>query len=138
MSLPSEPSFPVQNSPTRPEFFPAYFAGSSRLPGLDHVRAAAILLVWIFHYRLFKHPDWLTHFGNFGWTGVDLFFVLSGYLIGGELMKNAVRERRIDFRSFYIKRFFRILPPFLLVVAVYYFFPDSRETVPPAPFIRYL
>lgn len=64
----------------------------NKLWGLDHLRALAIILVFFFHYgRLFPHPEWTTTLGKFGWTGVDLFFVLSGYLISS-VRKNEQRQ----------------------------------------------
>jgi peptidoglycan/LPS O-acetylase OafA/YrhL len=56
-----------------------------KLYGLDHLRAFAIFFVFLYHYQLpfFGHPVWLERVAEFGWTGVDLFFVLSGFLIGG-------------------------------------------------------
>lgn len=52
-------------------------ARPGKLHGLDHLRTLAIGLVLLFHYRIFPHPAWLTEVGAFGWTGVDLFFVLT-------------------------------------------------------------
>ncbi|WP_431263966.1 acyltransferase family protein [Roseateles chitinivorans] len=61
--------------------------GSPRQHGLDTLRAAAILLVFAYHYQVFVSGaptfGWLS---SIGWTGVDLFFVLSGYLIANQLM----------------------------------------------------
>ena len=55
--------------------------------GLDHLRALAISLVFLYHYTIFQHPDWMNNsFIHFGWCGVDLFFVLSGFLISSQLM----------------------------------------------------
>lgn len=56
-----------------------------RLPGLDLLRAVAI--VWVMLYHLASYGVSLPAFVNFGWMGVDLFFVLSGYLIGWQLLK---------------------------------------------------
>ncbi|MFB6455394.1 acyltransferase family protein [Chitinophaga sp. Hz27] len=110
-----------------------------RLNGLDHLRALAIILVFIYHYgRLFASPQWLTDLGKFGWTGVDLFFVLSGYLIATQLFTDGQEQGKISVKTFYIKRFFRILPPYLLVVAIYFLFPDARERAAPAPLWKYL
>ncbi len=109
-----------------------------RLNGLDHVRATAIVLVLLFHYRLFMHPAWVNDFGNFGWTGVDMFFVLSGYLIGGQLLKQAAANGRISLKEFYLKRSFRILPVYFFIVALYFLFPGLREWGTPAPFWKYL
>ncbi|WP_374462437.1 acyltransferase family protein [Chryseobacterium sp.] len=82
---------------------------SERLYGLDHLRAIAILLVLMYHYRAFKHPGWIDSIGKFGWTGVDLFFVLSGYLISGQLFKEIRNKGAISLKTFYIKRFFRLI-----------------------------
>lgn len=57
---------------------------SERLNGLDHLRALAIVLVYV-SLPVFDHPDWIDTIGRFGWIGVDLFFVLSGFLISGQL-----------------------------------------------------
>jgi peptidoglycan/LPS O-acetylase OafA/YrhL len=48
---------------------------------LDHLRALAVSSVFGYHYRHFEHQSWIDDFGAFGYTGVDLFFVLSGFLI---------------------------------------------------------
>ncbi len=99
---------------------------SAKIPGLDHLRALAITLVFLFHYRLFPHPDWVDTIGSFGWTGVDLFFVLSGYLISGAIFRE---QKAGSFRlpTFYLKRGFRILPAFWAVLAVYFLIPGFRE-----------
>ena len=55
------------------------------LVGLTHLRALAIALVFVYHYQLFGHPAWVERAFAFGWTGVDLFFVLSGFLISRQL-----------------------------------------------------
>ncbi len=96
--------------------------------GLDHLRALAILLVLVFHYQLkLFHPTWTEWFMQIGWTGVDLFFVLSGFLISSQLFGEIKNEGRISLKAFFIKRFFRILPIYFFVVAVYFLFPLLRE-----------
>lgn len=87
-----------------------------RVPQLDGIRGLAILLVVYWHYV--AAPNALQPPGSIGralfrigiltWSGVDLFFVLSGFLIGGILI-DAKHSRRY-FQTFYIRRVFRILP----------------------------
>lgn len=111
----------------------------NRLYGLDHLRALAIMLVFVYHYgRLFPHPEWTNTISKFGWTGVDLFFVLSGYLIASQLFAKIAQEKKISFREFFIKRFFRIIPAYLVVVALYFLFPSFREREALAPLWKYL
>jgi peptidoglycan/LPS O-acetylase OafA/YrhL len=76
------------------------------IDSLDGIRGIAIFMV------LSMHGSW---FGN-GWIGVDLFFVLSGFLITGILRRT--RREPFYWRRFYIKRATRILPPLLLGIAV--------------------
>lgn len=106
-----------------------------KLYGLDHLRALAILLVFCYHYPILSsgNPEWLQRGARFGWTGVDLFFVLSGFLISSQLFLQIKQGRNISLKNFYIKRFFRILPAFWVVVAVYFCFPGfrEREALPP-------
>lgn len=92
--------------------------------GLDNLRAFAIIMVFLFHYyRWFEHPDWMPNFFRFGWTGVDLFFVLSGFLISSQLFANIKKTRTFSMKEFYIKRFFRIIPIYFFVLALYLLFP---------------
>jgi len=110
-----------------------------KLVGLDHLRALAILLVWVFHYQggTFKHPEWSTAFAA-GWTGVDLFYVLSGFLISSQLFAQIKKGGSISLREFYIKRFFRIIPIYVLVVAIYFLFPFFREKEALPPLWKFL
>jgi peptidoglycan/LPS O-acetylase OafA/YrhL len=71
-----------------------------------------------------EHFSWLS---NYGWMGVDLFFVLSGYLIGYQLLAPLARGEPLAWRDFYRRRAFRILPAFLVVLAIYVAFPTLRE-----------
>jgi peptidoglycan/LPS O-acetylase OafA/YrhL len=109
-----------------------------KLLGLDHLRAFAITYVFFFHYQMFGHPDWVNKIGKFGWTGVDLFFVLSGFLIAGQLFSSIVKENTFSVPIFITKRFFRIIPPYLVILGVYYAFPMLREGEQMAPLWRYL
>jgi len=106
---------------------------STKLFGLDHLRALAIIMVLFYHYRMFQHPEWLDKSMHFGWTGVDLFFVLSGYLISSQLFSEMSKGKSILFSEFFIKRFFRIIPAYLTVLAIYFLVPafHEREALPP-------
>jgi peptidoglycan/LPS O-acetylase OafA/YrhL len=97
---------------------------SDRIPQLDGLRGIAILLVISLHYlNDASHGPFgsiLYRFGSIfrlGWTGVDLFFVLSGFLIGGILLDG--RGAQNYFRTFYIRRFYRILPIYYLWVTLF-------------------
>lgn len=111
---------------------------SERLYGLDHLRAAAIILVLMYHYRAFEHPLWIDRVGRFGWTGVDLFFVLSGFLISGQLFKEIDTKGSLHLKTFYIKRFFRIIPPYLFTLFLYFAIPLFREREALSPLWKFL
>jgi peptidoglycan/LPS O-acetylase OafA/YrhL len=85
-----------------------------RWPGLDGLRGVAILLVMLFHFVVMKPAAVidvpLYILGHYGWTGVDLFFVLSGFLITGILLD--AKSQQHYFRNFYVRRALRILPLF--------------------------
>lgn len=112
----------------------------TKLSGLDHLRALAILLVFLFHYKIpiFGHPEWLTEFARFGWTGVDLFFVLSGFLIASQLFLQIREGKVISFKQFFLKRFFRIMPAYWVVVAIYFCFPFFHERESLSPLWKFL
>jgi len=106
---------------------------SKKFHGLDHLRAAAIVFVLLYHYRMFEHPVWIESIGWIGWTGVDMFFVLSGFLISNQLFREIREHRTIRLKSFFSKRFFRIIPPYIFTLLLYFCFPvfREREALPP-------
>lgn len=108
------------------------------LHGLNHLRAFAIISVFLFHYRMFAHPTWVDTIAGFGWTGVDLFFVLSGYLIASQLFNKIKKGEYISITEFYIKRFFRIIPAYLFIVTLYFVIPATHEREVLAPLWKYL
>ncbi|WP_198116361.1 acyltransferase family protein [Massilia rhizosphaerae] len=95
-----------------------------RLCGLDLLRAAAIVLVLMTHYSGFVsgHATFGI-LGKVGWAGVDLFFVLSGYLIGNQLLAPAARGEALSLKVFFMRRLLRTLPNYYVVLAVYLLFP---------------
>ena len=100
----------------------------NRLPGLDLLRAIAIVWVMLVHSRLVgglgEGYGWLS---SYGWMGVDLFFVLSGYLIGSQVLKPLSRGESPGFGDFYLRRVLRVVPAFLVVLALYAWWPAFRE-----------
>ena len=98
----------------------------ARLHGLDTLRALAIVLVLLYHLQAFLPPA-LTRIADTGWAGVDLFFVLSGYLIGAQLLRPFTRGRHIRIGDFYLRRAYRILPAYLVVLLLYVAVPGWRE-----------
>lgn len=97
-----------------------------RLAGLDTLRALAIVLVLMSHYNGFvSRAPTFGFMGDIGWAGVDLFFVLSGYLIGNQLLAPAARGESLELKSFFARRLLRTLPNYYAVLAVYLLLPDS-------------
>lgn len=80
---------------------------SERIPELDGLRGIAVLQVVAWHYLDVWGSPWCAPF-RLGWSGVDMFFVLSGFLIGGILLDNRARPRY--FQPFYGRRIHRIFP----------------------------
>ena len=109
-----------------------------QLSGPDHLRALAITLVFFYHYQNFGHPDWPEEIIGLGWMGVDLFFVLSGFLIAGQIFRAISKGRNFSLKEFFIKRIFRIIPAYLVVLILYIAMPIVREREHLAPIWQYL
>jgi peptidoglycan/LPS O-acetylase OafA/YrhL len=100
----------------------------NRIKSLDILRGIAILLVFINHIepRIAPAVSELTGMSGFlfwkfkqlGWSGVDLFFVLSGFLIGGLLFNELEKKGRIGWRLFWIRRAFKIWPSYFFLLLV--------------------
>lgn len=108
------------------EVAPSLTAGQRYMPGLDVLRGLAILLVLMQH-GLATHHDDFARVGNpllmliyevaaRGYSGVHLFFVLSGFLITGILLDS--RGKPEYYREFYLRRVLRIVPAYLLLLTV--------------------
>jgi peptidoglycan/LPS O-acetylase OafA/YrhL len=80
------------------------------LPGLDGLRAIAIIGVLLYHADL----DWMPG----GFLGVDVFFVLSGFLITSLVLEELDRSGRLNFSQFYLRRARRLLPALLLMLVI--------------------
>ena len=103
---------------------------------LDGIRGIAAIMVFFHHlcFTSIQPNDWgpgiraLYHLSSYGNTGVDLFFVLSGFLITSLLIQD--RDSTAYYRNFYWKRILRILPLYILcLVGVYFFVPGSHAYV---------
>ena len=110
-----------------------------RIHGLDTLRALAVSLVVLHHYTLFVSDaptfGWV---GTMGWAGVDLFFALSGYLIGNQIFAALGSARGFGLARFYGRRLLRTLPNFWAVLALYALWPAWRGGTPMLPLWQYL
>jgi peptidoglycan/LPS O-acetylase OafA/YrhL len=105
-----------------------------RVPALDGVRGVAILAVVLFHTNLLadSHVPLDEAVGKvlgFGWMGVDVFFVLSGFLITGILIDT--RREAGYFTKFYARRALRIVPAYYALLAVLFFVVPDIIAYPP-------
>jgi len=96
---------------------------SKRITELDGIRGIAALLIITWHYGTSQlvnnHSLAAGYFkvmSTYFWTGVDLFFILSGFLLGNILLKNRSSENY--FKAFYIRRICRIFPIYYLVLTI--------------------
>lgn len=88
---------------------------SGRIPSLDGLRTISIALVIVGH---FFHVAGFGGFGNFGNLGVRVFFVISGFLITGLLLKEIAKTEKIDLLKFYFRRTLRIFPPYYFYLLI--------------------
>ena len=84
-------------------------------PEIDTLRAIAVIAVIIYHAKIYL-------FGNLifsgGFLGVDIFFIISGYLITSIILKELIEKESFSFKNFYIKRVRRIIPALLFIILV--------------------
>ena len=84
--------------------------GIRHVPAIDGLRAVAVIAVILYHLDF----SWIPG----GFLGVDLFFVISGYVITRLLLDSIQRSGGLDLRAFYAARFRRLLPPLLFMMFV--------------------
>ncbi len=91
---------------------------SGHIPIIEGLRGIACVMVCIFHFTKGYVPDdsWARYVGSFGWMGVEVFFVISGFVIPFSLLKGSFSLRQ--FGAFIKKRVYRIEPAYLLSIAV--------------------
>jgi peptidoglycan/LPS O-acetylase OafA/YrhL len=97
---------------SRPSWLPKY------LPELDGLRGLAILAVVLYHCGPRLRGTWIYSATQWGWAGVIVFFVLSGFLITSILL--GTRDKPHYFHNFHARRALRIWPVYLLLLAVVY------------------
>jgi len=109
-----------------------------RVHGLDTLRALAVSFVVLHHYVLFVSDaptfGWV---GDVGWVGVDLFFALSGYLIGNQIFAAMKSAGGFSLKHFYARRLLRTLPNYWVVLALYFLWPAFRGDAPLLPLWKY-
>jgi len=114
----------------------------AQLPELDGLRGLAVLGVIFYHCSPRLLGTWVHYASLWGWAGVNLFFVLSGFLITSILLQSLGKPRY--FRNFYGRRALRILPVYVLVLVVVYLSapwfigPTITEAVKAAPWLAYI
>jgi peptidoglycan/LPS O-acetylase OafA/YrhL len=93
---------------------------AQRIGALDGIRCFAVLLVIGVHASILwpSVPKSIIPFKDGGFIGVDIFFVLSGFLISGLLLDEFKRTTRVSYLRFFAKRALRLLPPLLICLAL--------------------
>jgi peptidoglycan/LPS O-acetylase OafA/YrhL len=120
----------------RPIWLPSY------IPELQGLRGIAVLAVVVYHCHPRLEGTWIHYASLWGWAGVNLFFVLSGFLITSILLES--RQRPRYFRNFYGRRALRIWPVYVLVLVVVYLNapwfigPTIGQAVKAAPWLAYI
>jgi peptidoglycan/LPS O-acetylase OafA/YrhL len=102
---------------------------SERIFGLDLLRCVAILMVLVGHARFFLRPMFPASqsFSVLGFLGVELFFVLSGFLIGGIILRSfGDAPSGATLRGFWVRRWFRTLPNYYLFLLVNLLLPQTE------------
>ena len=100
---------------------------NSNFAVVDGIRAIAVLWVIFFHAWLFQQltiPGFIDNIYNYplfywvtkGDLGVDLFFVISGFLIGGIIFKEIKSSEKFNFKRFYVRRFLRLSPVYIFAI----------------------
>jgi peptidoglycan/LPS O-acetylase OafA/YrhL len=120
----------------RPSWLPSY------LPEFDGLRGLAILAVVLYHSHPRLEGTWLYGPSLWGWSGVSMFFFLSGFLITGNLL--TVRDKEKYFHNFHARRVLRVWPLYILLLAVVYLNsewfigPPIWQAVKAAPWLAYI
>jgi peptidoglycan/LPS O-acetylase OafA/YrhL len=120
----------------RPTWLPSY------IPELQGLRGLAVLSVVFYHCHPRLEGTWVHYASLWGWAGVNLFFVLSGFLITSILLE--ARDKPHYFRNFYGRRALRIWPVYVLLLVVVYLNapwfigPTITQAIKTAPWLAYI
>ena len=120
----------------RPTWLPNY------LPELDGLRGLAILWVVLYHCHPRLVGTWIYYASLWGWAGVILFFILSGFLITSILL--VTRDKPHFFHNFHARRALRIWPVYILLLVVVYLNapwfigPSVWDAIKTAPWLAYI
>lgn len=76
--------------------------------------------------------------GRSGWAGVELFFVLSGYLIANQIFSTLLNQQDFSLKTFYVRRLLRTIPNYLFILGLYFFIPLFREQPLTTPLWKFL
>ena len=102
-----------------------------RIKRLDVLRALAVILV------LIHHGEVIAVFNKMGWVGVDLFFVLSGFLISGLFYSEYKKRGSINYPRFFVRRGLKIYPAFFVMIFVTFLAREIiRKPIPLGPYLR--
>ncbi|QCO36872.1 acyltransferase [Leptospira interrogans] len=93
-----------------------WYHREDEIQSLNGLRAFAIILVILNHYALVWKKPGIFQSDSLFWSGVDLSFVLSGFLISKSLLSDWTRNATIDFKKFYLKRTLRIFPAYYVFI----------------------
>ncbi len=110
----------------------------NRIPALDFMRAAGVVAVAVGHFLQFV--NFRTAASDLmGYLSMNLFFVLSGFLIGSLVFGEIKKTEKLNILHFYIRRNLKLLPSFYVVLLLYFFIPSFREDAAGgmAPFWRF-
>jgi peptidoglycan/LPS O-acetylase OafA/YrhL len=105
---------PVDSCPAHGEIPLTIMNGQEKklvyMPHIDGLRAISFLAILAYHLK----PDLLPG----GFLGVDVFFIISGFLITNLLLREYEQNNQINFRNFYYRRFARLFPTFVLIILI--------------------
>ena len=117
---------------------------TTRIQHIDAWRFVAIASVLVSHVIAYSHPWYRTHFIAIVWPlqklglfGVQIFFCISGYVICRGLVKEREQAGSVSIKAFYVRRFFRIVPPLcLFMTALAVLTLTEKISIPPQEFVR--